>query len=162
MPRQFVISRHRSLLSHQCRRYLWRYLFYHFWNKKGISSMQKVLFFPCFLSRPQCSGRRGRKFKSCRPEIREPLSAVDSGSFLLSAQALTANVGCDSVCSGFRQSMPVMPAIANGCTRLREFGATVGATGNGRRLSVPVACIDVRSDVDFPSSGNPGKAFIAP
>ena len=31
--------------------------------------MQKVLFSPCFIDKPQCSGRRGRWFKSSRPDL---------------------------------------------------------------------------------------------
>jgi len=46
--------------------------------------------------------------------------------------------------------------------QLSDFGATVGATGNGRESSVPVACFDISSGVGSSLSGRFGNASIAP
>jgi len=91
--------------------------------------------------------------------LRGPLTPVVSGPLLLSAQALTASRGASPI-SG--DSLAFLSPVDCNTPRLPDFGASVGASGEGHQSSVPVALTTIAADSGPPDSGSPGSDSTAP
>ena len=94
------------------------------------------------------SGRRGRWFKSSRPDFGKPCETVCFSGFTSFLAALGES--------------PELSTIDSGLHQLSGFGANAGANWRAVALSVPVAFASVCVSVFESSSDNAGNESSAP